>query len=90
MPELPDVLVYLEALKRQIGGRRIEGIDLRSAFLVRSVEPLAQAEGKTVLDFRRLGKRIVWELDDDLFLVFHLMITGRYHWKNVGVSKLFY
>jgi len=47
MPELPDVLVYIDALKRQIGGQRIEGVDLRSPFLVRSVEPLAQAEGKT-------------------------------------------
>lgn len=86
MPELPDVLVYVDALKRQIGGQRIEGVDLRSPFLVRSVEPLAQVEGRTVLDFRRLGKRIVWELEEDLFLVFHLMITGRYHWKKAGAK----
>ena len=86
MPELPDVLVYIDALKRQIGGQRIERVDLRSPFLVRSVEPLAQAEGRTVLDFRRLGKRIVWELEEDLFLVFHLMITGRYHWKKAGAK----
>ena len=86
MPELPDVLVYIDALKRQIGGQRIESVDLRSPFLVRSVEPLAQAEGMTVLDFRRLGKRIVWELEEDLFLVFHLMITGRYHWKKAGAK----
>ena len=87
MPELPDVLVYIEALRRQIGGKTIDGIDLRSPFLVRSVEPLAShAEGKRVVDFRRLGKRIVWELEEDTFLVFHLMITGRFHWKKAGAK----
>ena len=85
MPELPDVLVYIEALKRQIGGRRIDSIELRSPFLVRSVEPeLSAAEGRIVKGFRRLGKRIVWELEEELYLVFHLMITGRFHWKKTG------
>ena len=85
MPELPDVLAYLTALERGIRGRVIDGIQLRSPFLVRSVEPRLQAaEGLRVLAFRRLGKRIVWELEDELFLVFHLMIAGRFHWKKAG------
>ena len=85
MPELPDVELYLHALRSHIGGETIEGIDLKSPFLVRSVEPpLDEAAGRRVLDFRRLGKRIVWELEDDLYLVFHLMIAGRYHWKKAG------
>lgn len=87
MPELPDVVVYIEALDRFIGGRTIDSIQLRSPFLVRSVEPdLFEAESKRVLGFRRLGKRIVWELEDDLFLVFHLMIAGRFHWKKSGAK----
>lgn len=83
MPELPDIVIYIEALERYIGGQTIERIQLRNPFLVRSVEPeLFVAEGTSVLGFRRFGKRIVWELDDDLFLVFHLMIAGRFHWKK--------
>jgi formamidopyrimidine-DNA glycosylase len=85
MPELPDVELYLHALRNRIGDQTIEGIALKSPFLVRSVEPpLEQAVGRQVVAFRRLGKRIVWELDGHLFLVFHLMIAGRYHWKKVG------
>ena len=87
MPELPDIVVYIEALERYIGGQTIEFIHLRSPFLVRSVEPeLFVAQGKSVRGFRRLGKRIIWELDDDLFLVFHLMIAGRFHWKKTGAK----
>jgi formamidopyrimidine-DNA glycosylase len=85
MPELPDVVVYIEALQRKIGGSPIEGIELRSPFLVRTVEPpLPEAVGREIIGFRRLGKRIVWELKDGLFLVFHLMIAGRFHWKKIG------
>ena len=85
MPELPDVVVYLEALERKIGGAAIEAVALRSPFLVRTVEPpLQEAEGRQVLGFRRLGKRIVWELEGAFFLVFHLMIAGRFHWKKAG------
>jgi formamidopyrimidine-DNA glycosylase len=85
MPELPDVLAYLTALERQIGAQTIDAIQLRSPFLVRTFEPkLEAAEGRRVCGFRRLGKRIVWELEDELFLVFHLMIAGRYHWKKAG------
>ena len=87
MPELPDVVLYVDALRRYIGGRRIESIQVRSPFLVRTFEPdLAAAEGKTIRGIRRLGKRIVWDLEDDLFLVFHLMIAGRFHWKTSGVK----
>jgi formamidopyrimidine-DNA glycosylase len=87
MPELPDITLYLDALQRFIGDKRIERIQLRSAFLVRSVEPdLMAAEGKCIRGFRRQGKRIVWELEDDLFLVFHLMIAGRFHWRKTGAT----
>jgi len=83
MPELPDVVVYIDALQRFIQDRTIEKIFVRSPFLVRTFEPsIEEAEGKTVAGFRRYGKRIVWELDDELFLVFHLMIAGRFHWKK--------
>ena len=83
MPELPDVTIYIEALGRFIGGKTIETIVLRSPFVVRSVDPdLFEAEGKKICGFHRFGKRIVWELEDDLYLVFHLMIAGRFHWKK--------
>jgi formamidopyrimidine-DNA glycosylase len=83
MPELPDVLAYLTGLERQIGGRTIDALQLRSPFLVRTFEPkLDKAVGKRVTGFRRIGKRVVWELEDDLFLVIHLMIAGRFHWKQ--------
>ncbi len=86
MPELPDVVIYIEALERFIGGAVIDGIELRSPFLVRSFEPdLREAQGKKVLGFRRLGKRIAWELEGEVYLVFHLMIAGRFHWKKPGV-----
>ena len=85
MPELPDVLAYLTALKRTVGDQPLEGAQLRSAFLVRSpTPPLESAVGRRVVEFRRLGKRIVWCMEDDLFLVFHLMIAGRFHLKKPG------
>jgi formamidopyrimidine-DNA glycosylase len=80
MPELPDIVVYLEALERLLGGRAIERIEVRSPFLVRSVEPdISAAAGKRISGFRRIGKRIVWQLEGELFVVFHLMIAGRFH-----------
>ena len=83
MPELPDVTIYIEALGRFVGGKTIEKIVIRSPFVVRSVEPdVFEAEGKRIRGFHRLVKRIVWELADDLYLVFHLMIAGRFHWKK--------
>jgi len=87
MPELPDIVVYLECLHRRVAGRVLERIRLTSPFLLRSVEPpLASAEGKTVRGLRRLGKRIVFELEDELFLILHLMIAGRLHWKARGAK----
>jgi formamidopyrimidine-DNA glycosylase len=85
MPELPDIVVYLDALHRRVVGRTLDKIRLISPFLLRSVEPpVDRAEGKTVRGLRRLGKRIVLELDDELFLILHLMIAGRLHWKERG------
>src|SRR6266498_3663115 len=82
MPELPDVLAYLEALDRRIVGGRLDAVRIASPFLVRSVEPpLREVHGKRVLALRRIGKRIVFELEEDLFLVLHLMVAGRLHWK---------
>jgi formamidopyrimidine-DNA glycosylase len=78
MPELPDVELYLWALRPRIGGQRLDAVRVAHPFLVRSVEPpMAAAAGRTVTDLRRLGKRIVLGLDADLFLVLHLMIAGR-------------
>src|SRR5207253_7721823 len=82
MPELPDILLYLHALQSRIVGRRVSGVRLASPFLLRSVDPpLSSIEGKTIVGLRRLGKRIVIELEGELFLIFHLMIAGRLRWK---------
>src|ERR1700734_1498489 len=87
MPELPDVLVYLECLERRVVGQTLDKVRLSSPFLLRSVEPpLTAVEGKTVRGLRRLGKRLVFELDEELFLVLHLMIAGRLHWKARGAK----
>jgi formamidopyrimidine-DNA glycosylase len=83
MPELPDILAYIRALESRTIGKRLEKIRIASPFLLRTVSPKpAELEGKTVLGLRRLGKRIVFALEDDLFIVIHLMISGRLHWKN--------
>ena len=82
MPELPDILLYLRALEPRIVGRRIVGVRLASPFLLRSVNPpLSTIEGRRVVGLRRLGKRVVIEAEGELFLVFHLMIAGRFRWK---------
>ena len=82
MPELPDILLYLHALEPRIAGKRIAGVRLASPFLLRSVDPpLSAVEGRTVVGLRRLGKRVVIEAEGQLFLVFHLMIAGRFRWK---------
>jgi len=87
MPELPDIVVYLEALEQRVLGQRLERVRVASPFLLRTANPpLASAEGKTVRHLRRLGKRICIGLDDDLWLVFHLMIAGRLHWKKRGAK----
>lgn len=87
MPELPDIEVYLDALRRCAVGQRIERIRLSSPFLLRSVEPpLATAEGRSLLAVRRLGKRLVFCVEGGLFLVLHLMIAGRLRWRQTGVK----
>jgi formamidopyrimidine-DNA glycosylase len=85
MPELPDVTLYVERLEALTQGRRLERVRVASPFLVRSYDPpLGQAEGKRVVELSRIGKRIVIGLEDELFLVIHLMIAGRLRWKDHG------
>lgn len=87
MPELPDITVYVEALERRIVGDVLEDVRLHTPFLLRSVDPpLAAVAGKVVRGVRRVGKRIAIALDDELFLVIHLMIAGRLHWKPRGAK----
>jgi formamidopyrimidine-DNA glycosylase len=85
MPELPDVTVYIEALAARILGERLERVRLASPFVLRTVAPpLAALNGRRVVGLRRLGKRIVIALEGDLFVVIHLMIAGRLHWRPAG------
>ena len=85
MPELPDVVVYLDALTRHIVGRRLERLTLHSPFVLRTVDPpIDRIHSRTVAGVRRIGKRIVLEFDEDLFLVMHLMIAGRLRWREPG------
>jgi formamidopyrimidine-DNA glycosylase len=85
MPELPDVAVYVEAIEQRVVGRRLDAIRLTSPFVLRTaLPPIAEAQGKRVVGVRRLGKRIVIELEGDLFLVLHLMIAGRLRWLPPG------
>jgi formamidopyrimidine-DNA glycosylase len=87
MPEFPDITVYIECLESRIVGKSLERVRLASPFVLRSVDPpIHAAEGKKILRLHRLGKQIVWQLQDDLFIVFHLMIAGRFHWKQVGAK----
>jgi formamidopyrimidine-DNA glycosylase len=84
MPELPDLTLYLEALRSRIEGQTLQAIRLASPFLLRTVEPpLTAIEGHRVIELRRLGKRLVIGFPDQLFLILHLMIAGRLHWKPV-------
>ena len=92
MPELPDVVVYLEALDRHVAGKRLERVTLFSPFVLRSVDPPIDAiTGQTVQATRRIGKRIVLAFADDVFLVLHLMIAGRLRWRapdqKLGIGK---
>jgi formamidopyrimidine-DNA glycosylase len=85
MPELPDILLYIHALRPRIVGRDVTGVRLASPFLLRSIDPpLSAIEGRSVVDLHRLGKRIAIEASGGLFLVFHLMIAGRFRWKDPG------
>jgi len=87
MPEYPDIVAYLEALHPRIVGQRLEHVRLTSPFLLRSIEPpIRAAEGRVVAGVRRLGKRIVFELEGGLYLVLHLMIAGRLRWRPRGTK----
>jgi formamidopyrimidine-DNA glycosylase len=87
MPELPDIAAYISALEPRIVGQQIEHVRLASPFLLRTVQPpLASAEGRTVRELRRIGKRIAIGVDGDLWLVLHVMIAGRLHWRPRGAK----
>ena len=87
MPELPDISAYITALEPRIIGQPLEHVRLQSAFLVRTAQPpLADAEDRTVRELRRIGKRIAFGLDNDLWLVLHLMIAGRLHWRPANAK----
>jgi formamidopyrimidine-DNA glycosylase len=87
MPELPDVAAYIHALGPRIVGQKLERIRLHNPFLLRTADPpLSSAHGRTVSELGRVGKRIAIGLDGDLWLVLHLMIAGRLHWKPVGTK----
>src|SRR5258708_32458871 len=90
MPEFPDIVVYIEALEKRIQGRTLERVSVASPFLLRTATPpLSNVAGKKVVELRRLGKRICVGLEEDLWLVLHLMIAGRLHWKDstTGAKK---
>jgi formamidopyrimidine-DNA glycosylase len=87
VPELPDLTVYVEALERRIAARRLERISIVSPFVLRTVTPpILSAQGRRVREVRRIGKRIAVGMEEELWLVFHLMIAGRLHWFARGVS----
>ena len=85
MPELPDIALYLDALASRVVGKPLERLRIASPFLLRTADPpVADLVGRAIRDVRRLGKRIVLALEDDYFVVLHLMIAGRLHWKSAG------
>ena len=87
MPELPDIAAYISALESRIVGQPIERVRLRGVFLLRTVQPpVTDVEGRVVRELRRIGKRIAIGVDGDLWLVLHLMIAGRLHWRSPGAK----
>lgn len=87
VPELPDVELYLHALRPRITGQRLDRVRVASPFLLKTVDPsIRETEGRVVRGVSRLGKRVVWRLDDELFVVIHLMIAGRFRWKTPGAA----
>jgi formamidopyrimidine-DNA glycosylase len=87
MPELPDITLYLAQLTPRIVGQPLTHITIRSPFVLRSVDPpISAAEGKRIVGLRRMGKRILFELEDGLFIVIHLMIAGRFRWQPPGTK----
>jgi formamidopyrimidine-DNA glycosylase len=87
LPEFPDIELYLHALRPRLIGRALERIRIANPFLVRTVDPRPDAAvGRQIVELSRLGKRIVWRFDGDLYFVFHLMIAGRFQWKAPGAK----
>jgi formamidopyrimidine-DNA glycosylase len=87
MPELPDIAAYINALEQRVRGRVLKSTEVRGPFLLRTAQPPIEAlHGRTVAELRRVGKRIAIGFDNDLWLVFHLMIAGRLHWKQRHVT----
>jgi len=83
MPELPDITIYIESLEARVAGQRLENIRLSNPFILRTFDPpLSSASGKAVKRVSRIGKRVVFELEGELYIVIHLMIAGRFHWKK--------
>lgn len=87
VPELPDIAAYLSALESRVLGRTLEHVRIASPFLLRSAQPsVASLEGRAVRELRRIGKRIAFGVEGDLWLVLHLMIAGRLHWRPIGAK----
>ena len=87
MPELPDIAAYITALEPRVVGEPIQHVRLASPFLLRTVDPpIAAVEGRKIRELRRIGKRIAIGVEDDLWLVLHLMIAGRLHWRAAGAK----
>lgn len=87
MPEYPDIKTYVEALERHCTGKTLKRLRVASPFVVRTFDPpISSIEGKTLIGFSNIGKRIVWEFEDDHFLIVHLMIAGRLRWKKPGTK----
>lgn len=88
MPELPDVVVYLESLEERLLGATLDEVELGTPFLLRSVDPpVSEMVGKRVVGFERLGKRLVFCFESELFMVIHLMIAGRFKWRQAGARS---
>src|ERR1700719_3905818 len=87
MPELPDIVSYMTALESRIVGQRLIRVRIASTFLLRSTQPpINEVDGRVVRELRRIGKRIAIGMENDLWLVLHLMIAGRLHWRAPGAS----
>jgi formamidopyrimidine-DNA glycosylase len=87
VPELPDISAYLTALEPRVVGKALDRLRIQSPFLLRTIDPpVSEVEGKRVRELRRVGKRIVFGMEDDLWIVLHLMIAGRLHWRPVGAK----
>jgi formamidopyrimidine-DNA glycosylase len=87
MPELPDIVVYIEHLERRVKGSRLLKVRIASPFLVRSFDPpISSVEGLVIRSLERIGKRIVFALEGDLYLILHLMVAGRLRWREVGAA----